>query len=277
MDPTTTTALAVIAATPAGQETIKKLLGPTADYIGVGVKDLIEKGKKNVSRILQAAVKKLGPKIDEPGQIPPRVIQGLLTDGPFCDDELRAEYLGGVLACARSGVSRDDRAASIQQLVGSLSAYQLRTHYIIYACVRKFFVGSKINLGIERYRADIYIPDDVYEDAMAFVEGEDSNQIIAHSLAGLYRAGLIEDHQFGPVDHIQKTLKDATRSGLIARPSVPGVELFLWAHGFRDCTTVNFLTQAVTFKFELAIKPGARAVISSGERYLTGSLMDEEK
>src|ERR1043166_8770153 len=85
-----------------------KLLGPTFDYMGEGLKVGTQKGVANVGRIFTSAAKKLGPKLEEPGGVQPKVLKGILTEGAFCDDPLAAEYFGGVLASARSGNSRDD-------------------------------------------------------------------------------------------------------------------------------------------------------------------------
>jgi hypothetical protein len=56
------------------------------------------------------ARRKLGIRAEQPGSIPARTLQKLLTDGSFVDDEICAEYFGGVLASSRSQTGRDDRA-----------------------------------------------------------------------------------------------------------------------------------------------------------------------
>lgn len=68
-------------------------------------------------------------KLRRPGAVPPKVLKGIIGEAPFCDDELSAEYFGGVLASSRTGVSRNDRGAAFAALVGRLSAYEIRAHF----------------------------------------------------------------------------------------------------------------------------------------------------
>src|SRR5208283_3371005 len=74
------------------------------------------------------------------------VLKEVLSEGYFCEDELQAMYLGGVLASSKSSVSRDDRAIAYCSLVSSLSSYQLRTHCILYSTILRathFLIGGK--------------------------------------------------------------------------------------------------------------------------------------
>jgi len=58
------------------KEIIKKILGPTADYIGQELRNYTEKGAKNLKNIFTKAEKKLGPDIDQPGRVPPKCSKG---------------------------------------------------------------------------------------------------------------------------------------------------------------------------------------------------------
>ena len=118
MDPAT--GLTILGSAVGGAKLVEKLLGPTADYVGTGLKNWAEKRVTNASRIFEKAAEKLGSRIDEPGAVPPRVLKEILDEGLYCDDELTAEYFGGVLASSRSSISRDDRAASYLKLTSSL-------------------------------------------------------------------------------------------------------------------------------------------------------------
>ena len=75
----------------ASKDTINKLLGPTADYLGELLQGQVQKRAENIGRIFTKAAKKLGSKIDEPGQVHPKLLKGLILDGSFCEDELTAE------------------------------------------------------------------------------------------------------------------------------------------------------------------------------------------
>ncbi len=86
----------------ASKDTLNRLLGPTADYIGGEIRGLAEKCNINLGCIVRRAVKKLGRKIDEPGAVNSRVLRQVWSEGRFIEDELVAEYFGGLLASSRS-------------------------------------------------------------------------------------------------------------------------------------------------------------------------------
>src|SRR4051812_30456729 len=86
---------------------VGKVLGPTADYVGEGVRDWTERRAENVQSVFRKAGRKLGDELDEPGGVPPRVLKGVLEEGQFAEDDLTREYLGGVLASSRTSSARD--------------------------------------------------------------------------------------------------------------------------------------------------------------------------
>lgn len=139
----TATGLTVLGTAVGSAKIVEKLLGPTADYVGGGIKDWTEKRVNNVSRIFSIAATRLGGRIEEEGAVPPKVLKGILDEGSFCDDELSAEYFGGVLASSRTGVSRDDRGAAYIAMLGRLSAYQIRAHYCFYHIFKRLFDGTR--------------------------------------------------------------------------------------------------------------------------------------
>ena len=124
------------------KDLVSKILGPTAEYIGEGIKTWTEKRVNNVRRIFANAAKKLGDRIDSDGQVPPRILRGILEEGSVTDDPLAADYFGGVLASSRTSIGRDDRGATIISLLSRLSAYQIRTHYVLYSVIRDMYLGG---------------------------------------------------------------------------------------------------------------------------------------
>lgn len=92
-----------------GKDGLQKLLGPTADYLGAGLKDFTQKRIDNVGSIFRRADEKLGERRDQPGTIPPKVLKTIINDASFNDDKLAVEYFGGVLASSRTQLGRDDR------------------------------------------------------------------------------------------------------------------------------------------------------------------------
>jgi hypothetical protein len=110
MDPAT--GLAILGSAAGGAKTIEKILGPTAEHVGVGLKNWTEHRVQNVARIFRKAAQKLGPDIETPGVVSPKVLKEVLDEGSYSDDELTTEYFGGILASGRTPNGRDDRAAS---------------------------------------------------------------------------------------------------------------------------------------------------------------------
>lgn len=118
-----------------------RLLGPTADYLGSGIRAWSEARVQNIRGILDKAGRKLDPEsLSESGAVAPRVLRGILNDGSFVTDELAQDYFGGVLASSHSHHGRDDRAATYTELLSRLSTYQIRVHYLLYQA------GSEIDL-----------------------------------------------------------------------------------------------------------------------------------
>ena len=243
---------------------VEKLLGPTAGYIGEGIRTWTQKRVQNVNRIFGIAIKRTGSKIDQDGKVPPKILKGILDDGSFCDDSLAAEYFGGILASSRSGVSRDDREASFIALISTLSTYQIRSHYVFYHLIKKLFDGAglRITLPDGRQGAQTYVPLDAYVTAMA-IEGEERDKfssILSHVMFGLGKEGLIEDtFEFGSAEQLKKRFKEAASPGIIFEPSVLGVELFLWGYGRSDLEANEFLNPANAFDIigEVTIPAGS--------------------
>ena len=200
MEPVTTIGLGAVAAYVA-KDGIGKLLGPTADYLGDGLRDLTRRRVESIGRIFSNASTKLGSQLDEPGQVPPRVLKTVLNEGSYCEDPVALEYFGGVLASSRTERGRDDRGARVAKVVDNLSTYQLRTHYLIYSSIANLFATSGRRFGMDQDRAQmqVFLPFEGYANAMGFSQEELNNpQILSHVWHGLMSDGLIEGRwQFG--------------------------------------------------------------------------------
>jgi hypothetical protein len=70
----------------ASRETLNKLLGPTADYVGEGTKELFKKTAQNIGRIFSIAWEKLGDKVNEDGKVNPRVLKNIWDDGEVLNE-----------------------------------------------------------------------------------------------------------------------------------------------------------------------------------------------
>lgn len=250
MDPGT--GLTVLGSAIGGAKLVEKLLGPTADYVGVGLRNWAEKRVTNVGRIFEKAADKLGGKIDDPGSVPPKVLKEVLDEGSYCDDELTAEYFGGVLASSRSGVTRDDRAASYLKVISELSSYQIRFHFIAYALWRQLFVGSGLRptFAEDLQKMWLFIPYSTLGQAMAFEEQESDDDILMHCTSGLARHDLVEQAHWGSKDHMCKLNKarnwpEVSESGIAIAPTQYGIDLWLWAIGLGQVSRSLFLAPEV--------------------------------
>lgn len=236
-EPITTVGLGAIAAY-LGKDGIQKLLGPTADYLGGGLRDLTQKRVENIGRIFQKAESKLGDKANKEGSVPPKVLKTVINDGSYNDDSVAVEYFGGVLASSKTELGRDDRGARMARIVDDLSSYQLRTHYLIYSSIKHLFKdkGFVFNMN-DRDKMEVFLPYPFYSHVMDFNEEEYSkgDSLLRHTFFGLANDGLIENNfQYGSKDHMVKRLPKAEYDGVICQPSALGAELFLWAFGHGD-------------------------------------------
>ena len=237
-DPTTTVGLGAVVAAYLGKDGMEKLLGPTASYLGDGLRDFTQKRAQVIGEIFKSAQSKLGEKINAQGEVPAKVLGHVVNAGSYASDPLEVEYFGGILASARTEGGRDDRSVRLAKAVDSLSTYQLRTHYLIYATVRSLFAGRGLPFNMEgRPKMRIFISIQDYVAAMEFDqrEAEQVTQIITHVFFGLHADNLIEAMwQVGPKEHMTKLWSAAPSEGIICQPSALGAELFLAAHGYAD-------------------------------------------
>ena len=216
---------------------LNKILGPTADYIGESLKDFAEKRAQNVGKIFANAESKLGDKLEQPGQVPPKVLKTIINEGSYCDDSIAVDYFGGILASSRTELGRDDRGARIGKILDGMSIYQIRTHYIVYTQIRKLFKDSGYNFTHEdRPKMKIFIPWESYIMSMQFDQKEldQLGSIVAHAFFGLNKDDLIETFQYGHDEIIKKHCPKANSGGILVSPSAFGAELYLWGYGFGD-------------------------------------------
>lgn len=234
------------------KDLVPRILGPTADYLGSEMRSYTEQGATNLRRIFSNTGAMLGDELNKPGQVSPKVLKNILDEGYFSEDELSAVYFGGVLASSRTTNDRDDRGATFVKLVSRLSVYQLRTHHIFYATVRKRHSGQSVNLYEQTERKaklKTFLSFRELSAGLDLRDSENPNTLIPHIIHGLVREELIEDaFRYGGAEHVQKELPDITEGGLLLTPCPLGVELYLWAYGKGNLTCEALLDQNTTFK-----------------------------
>jgi len=223
---------------------LAKLLGPTAEYLGGELKELVQKSQQNVARVFSKAERKCGGKLNQPGKVNPRVFKSIYDEARFCENELLAEYFGGVLASSKTPDGKDDRGVYFSDIVKSSSSFQIRLHYLFYYIMWHLAKGKPLDLNTYegRSKLDIIVPVSVYATTFNLLPGPEEIQIIAHSLSGLSRGGLIDDGwQFTDPKNLKKKNIDTNEQSFSISPTITGLELFLWVHGKGDKTLNSFL------------------------------------
>jgi len=243
------TGLTILGGAIGGAKVVEKILGPTAEYLGYGLRDWTEKRVENVQRIFEKAHSKLGNAVDAPGSVPPRVLKEVLDEGSFCDNEIAAEYFGGVLASSRTAIGRDDRAASYLKVISELFSYQLRYHYICYYWFRELFKGFGLRptFAEDLEKMHLFIGESFVIPAMEFIVGEDGANILMHCQSGLVRHDLIEITAWGKPEHMKPICdrnkwSEVSEWGLTSGPTQFGIDLWLWSVGLGSVSRTEYLS-----------------------------------
>lgn len=246
------------------QEILTKMLGPTVEYLGDELKNFVVKCNINLDNVFVKAKEKLGSRLNEPGKVNARVLKNVIEEGRFCEDEIVAEQLGGVLASSKSDDGRDDRGINLIYYIKNLSSYQLRLHFLyywlLYSLSEKYSDSLPENIFLscdeEMNKLSIFIPLDVYEKCMDFSEHEKKyeNDIIRHSIEGLMREGLVgkknaANYCVSP-DFQNSTGKVIPSFGITLEPTPLGTELFVYGNGIRVNTSIG----TIKYKGEILIK-----------------------
>lgn len=128
-----------------GEWALQKAFGPVLTELGEDLRRLYAVGR---DKILAAAYKKIED-VEDGKQANPRVMRDVLWNGAFSDDEVCAEYFGGILASSRSDDGTCDDSIQFVDVIKALSAKQLQLHYVIYNCLNKLWcnAGKPVNVG----------------------------------------------------------------------------------------------------------------------------------
>ena len=215
------------------KDILTKLLGPTADYLGGEVKGFVQKCNVNVDSVFVRAKRKLGARIDDEGSVSPRVLRHVLDDARFCEDELAAEYYGGLLAGSREATGKDDQSLPYLAKVRQMSVYQIRLHFAFYYEILRLHKASKLNLGqgSESTRAGLLLPHSFVKPLFPPEKHTDYWNLMTHSVVGLSSHGLIATYAYGGASDLANRFPGAAVDGAYMEPNFVGAELFMWALG----------------------------------------------
>jgi hypothetical protein len=180
-----------------------------------------------------------------------------LNEAAWNDDELTADYLGGVLAAS---TPTDDSGAAIIAQISRLSAVQLRLHYVIYRELRRLDPQPRPNLyqSTEADKAAIRIP--IVDLGPALQEG--GLNALPGAVAALVREGLVgatwsSGKEAGAPDDNPLGLT------LQTRPTGVGAELFLWGHGVRPANANRIFEPDLPLPLLTNIEPTPCATLLS--------------
>ncbi len=181
---------------------------------------------------------------------PERVLVKAVVEALFTDAGMVSEYLGGVLA----GAGMNEDATAQVALIGRLSDFQLRLHYVCYRAlwqleaVGQDFLDLRDLPALTRSRG-LFIPRDQLLDALGLTSGPEVASRLNSALHVLAREDLIARSLnlyvnlegvagFGFDSGMNLTPRSGRQipgdGGLVAAPTPAGIELFLWGCGRSD-------------------------------------------
>lgn len=233
------------------QKLITRLLGPAADEFGAALARSVAYRTRNFGRIAEKANAK-AISTGRGGIVHPRVAYSILEDGSLCDDELMAEYLGGVLAGSRSPNGRDDKAITWCRCISGMSWLQARAHFLLYReWAGRLHNRTDLKLGADRGTAMMHVELSEFASALITDTGTPVEDALHHAIIGLVDLGLIEGiYAMGNQSSLDAQYKPGLspfEQLLCVVPSVRGIELYGWAQGLPGLTVDSFLTMANVF------------------------------
>lgn len=200
-----------------GEWALQKAFGPVLTELGEDIKRMYAVGR---DKILAAGYRKI-PNAEDGKRANLRVTRDVMWNGAFTDDEVCAEYFGGILASSRSDDGKDDSSIQFVDVIKSLSSKQLRLHYLIYNSLNKILSVKKssINVGqsTELQSLHVWLATRELEHAHDISVDTDFNI--------LWRQGLLSEYETNVIVDAQKALPYAKVS-----PTTFGVLLYASAH-----------------------------------------------
>lgn len=206
-----------------GEWAVKKLLGPVFSELGEDFRLLYALGR---DKIIQVACRKT--ENIEDGKIPNlRVTRDVFWNGAFTDDEVCAEYFGGILASSRTTEGKDDSAIQYVDVIKSLSSKQLRLHYLIYNALNRMFVEANKAVSVAHHTH--IEKENIWISSSELVNVHELK--IETDLNCLWRLGLISSYEYNSGKSVKNNVPY-----LLTRvhPNTFGIMLYAAAHNKID-------------------------------------------
>lgn len=223
-----------VTSVPLVLDVYKRLLGPSLDLMGEGIKTGLLNRRSNIHKVAERADAKTSAR--GPGAIPPRVAADVFDKAQWADDEFVAEYLSGVLASSRSEDGRDDRGIVWTSLVGRLSSDSLRLHFAIYSALRAKLRGQDGDFMAQWTQKHLVFN---YYDLLPGLEFGIGQVGIGRLLDAAYvleREGLVSGMTHGSAEHFTgQPFRSYSLPNFgdifMTATSIQGCSLFLYGHG----------------------------------------------
>ncbi|GGY12799.1 hypothetical protein GJV26_00210 [Massilia dura] len=212
--------IVITSAIAAGGYVGTQLFGSALATMGEDINKLYAKGR---DKLVDVATKKINNP-DDGKKVNLRAARDVLWNGAITEDEVCAEYFGGMLAASRSPEGKDDGVLNYVDTIKSMSSRQLELHYVIYKTWQNILLKSKakINAGLS---------EDVNKYNIFLIGGElkARNLDYDRDLTVLHRQGLV--NRFSYKTHI---FGNVAISLVEVVPTTYGVMLFAAAHNKLD-------------------------------------------
>jgi len=202
----------------------------------------------NLDGIFVKAEKKLGSRITSKGGVNPRVLRHILDDGRFCEEEIAAEYYGGLLAGSRDADSKNDSCLPFLAKVRGMPTNQLRLHFAFYYEVLRLHQNRGVNLGHwhKSGSAGLLLSLPFIMELAPHDDPRDSWEQMVSAIVGLNSLNLISSNfSYGEPQDLQRAHPCAATTGAYVEPNLMGAELFLWAIGATNTNAHRFFEQDI--------------------------------
>lgn len=214
-----------------GEWVVKKVFGPTLSELGDDLKRLYAKGR---DKLIAVATRKVENYDD--GKIPNlRVTRDVLWNGAFSDEDICAEYFGGILASSRTADGKDDSSIQFVDVIKSLSAQQLRLHYLVYQALNQLMIRQQRNINVAQGTEINKVP--LWMGTRELIETHEIDPNVDSN--ALWRHGLLHEYKLDTVTSGEKQLPFT-----MMRPTSFGAMLYAAGHNKLDrwlqFPTLNF-------------------------------------
>lgn len=212
--------IAITTAIAVGGYVGTKLFGTALATIGDDINKMYVKGR---DKIVEVATKKIDNP-DDGKKVNLRAARDVLWNGAITEDEVCAEYFGGMLAAARSEDGKDDAVVHYVDTIKAMSARQLELHYVIYKAWQALLRADATTINVAQ-SSDVYARH-IFMNGM---ELDRRGLPYDRDLTVLHRLGLVS--QFAYNAHV---VADKSMPYVDAVPTTFGVMLFAVAHNKMD-------------------------------------------